>query len=354
MNDLVVGHIAEDVTEHELRLFLRLMHRSGLTARADISLIFSSPSMSSRSGSVIQEENSSFLTLVRHYRELSFNGTSQNQRFGFDVEPFFKAGKKDKEIKEPLWGRRTRSKASNTNAEQNETSESARLRYGSVVSFDADELDPENTLSGFLDRVPMSLRRWACYPMLLGRVRHNFKHVLLVDVKSLLVVGDPLSRVRSWTHETVYLYGRPENISSSKHSKKTSDKSRSSHYLVNPAIVMGGARGVRRLSNTMLTEIVRATMQTKKKASATESSILSQLIGNSHLLKDVNLMTATESIPESSSLSDLNPARSSTSLPDYIMIQRGSTNHVLNSVIMNQLCSFVVDSSVYRECLQAA
>nr|POF11233.1 hypothetical protein CFP56_78884 [Quercus suber] len=85
---------------------------------------------------------------------------------------------------------------------------------------------------------------------------------------------------------------------------------------------MGGARGVRRLSNSMLTEIVRAAMQHKKKNSVTESAILSQLIANEFLLKNVNLVTNTESIPETSSLIPGLNSASATSLSDYSIIQR--------------------------------
>ncbi|KAF3557239.1 hypothetical protein F2Q69_00014890, partial [Brassica cretica] len=49
------------------------------------------------------------------------------------------------------------------------------LTHGS--GFDFPELDQENSLSGFMDHVLITLRRWA-YPMLLGRLRRNFKHVM--------------------------------------------------------------------------------------------------------------------------------------------------------------------------------
>jgi hypothetical protein len=53
MNDLVVAHVVEDVTDDELRLFSRALHRSGLTARADIVFIFATSSFSSRFGSIL-------------------------------------------------------------------------------------------------------------------------------------------------------------------------------------------------------------------------------------------------------------------------------------------------------------
>ncbi|KAJ7976767.1 Transmembrane protein [Quillaja saponaria] len=350
MNDLVVGHVAEDVTDNELRLFLRFMHRSGLTARADIVFIFASPSISSRFVSIIQEENDSFLSLIQHYQELSLNSSSQKSRSSFDVTQFFKVVKKDKEMveSEPLWGRRIRSNYSDPDARESETSESTRLTYGSVLSFDATELDPENSLSGFFDHVPMSLRRWACYPMLLGRVRRNFKHVMLADVKNLVVVNDPLGRIRNRSPESVYLYTKLENSSSSKHKKISSDKTQS-RSLVNSAILMGGARGIRRFSNSMLTELVRAAVQHKKKSSVTESGILSQLVGNVFMLKNVNLITSTELIPETSSLAG-QTSGSAKSLWDFTVIQRGNNNHEFSAVIMKPICSSLVDSFVYRDC----
>src|SRR5581483_4724196 len=38
---------------------------------------------------------------------------------------------------------------------------------------------------------------YTCYPMILGRVRRNFKHVMLVDVNKVLLLGDPLGRVKN-------------------------------------------------------------------------------------------------------------------------------------------------------------
>ncbi|KAK9289780.1 hypothetical protein L1049_007939 [Liquidambar formosana] len=263
MNDLVVVHVMEDEIGDHLRLFLRVLHRSGFTARADVVFIFPSHLVSSVFDSAIREENDSFLKLVRFYREFNHTGGNSNSVVGFDLTQFVKHGKKEKERGEPIWGRKIRGNYSDSDGE-------AELSYGSVVGFDAAELDPENSLAGFLDHVPMSLRRWACYPMLLGRVRRNYKHIMLVEVKNTLILGDPLGRVRNRSPESVYLPTTAPASKSSKHNRKNSDKTRP----VNPSIIMGGARGVRRLSNAVLTEIVRATMQRKGKNSVTESGIL--------------------------------------------------------------------------------
>ncbi|XP_075637000.1 uncharacterized protein LOC142609312 [Castanea sativa] len=349
MNDLVVGHVLEDVTDNDLRLFLRLLHRSSLTAKADLVLIFPNSTSLSSFGPIFQEENDSFFKLVHHYsKDLNATTASQKRVLGFDVSQFMKPGKK--EMGESMWGKRVQKSNSSVNSDgggaEIET-ESTRLSYGSVVGFESSELDPENSLAGFLDHVPMSLRRWACYPMLLGRVRRNFKHVMLVDVKNSVLLRDPLGRVRNRSPLSVHLSTKPE--SSSKHGKKNSDKTQS-HFLVNSAVIMGGARGVRRLSNSMLTEIVRAAMQHKKKNSVTESAILSQLIASEFLLKNINLVTNTESIPETSSLIPGLNSASATSLSNYAIIQRGNGNYDFNSLIMKLICSFEEDSSVYRDC----
>ncbi|KAK8609205.1 hypothetical protein V6N13_025511 [Hibiscus sabdariffa] len=334
MNDLVVGHVIEDVTEDDLRLFLRVLHRSGVTSRADAVFLFGSSSLSSRFSFVIQEENDSFFKLVRHYNGSSGKGL-RDSVLSFDSTQFWKSGKK--EVKETVWGKKGRGSYSNS-------TESTRLTYGSVVGFDVHELDPENSLAGFLVHVPMSLRRWACYPMLLGRLRRNFKHVILLDVKNSMLLSDPLGRVRNRSPESVYILTKES--SSGKHSKRNSEKTQSHHHLVNSGILMGGARGIRRLSNAMLTEIVRATMQHRKKSSVSESGVLSQLVGNGHIPKNVNLITSTESIQDASSLMGLSP----NSASDYSIIQRGNNNHDLNSVIKKLICLIEVESSAYRDC----
>ncbi|KAL4340971.1 hypothetical protein GQ457_08G011420 [Hibiscus cannabinus] len=338
MNDLIVSHVVEDLTEDELRLFLRVFHRSGITSKADIVFLFSSSSSSSsKFSAVIHEENESSLKLIQHYKE-SNNKGSRDSMFGFDSTQFWKSGKKD--FGETIWGKKGgRGNSSNSTEAEGE---STRLTYGSVVGFDVNELDPENSLAGFLDHVPMSFRRWACYPMLLGRIRRNFKHIMLLDVKSLMLLSDPLGRVRNRSPESVYLFTKES--SSGKHGKRNSDKTRS-HPQVNSAILMGGARGIRRIANAMLTEIVRAAMQHKKRNTMSESEILSQLVGNGRVLKNVDLITSTESIQKTTSLTN---SSSNSTAADYSIIQHGNSN--LNSIIMQLICLCETNSYVYKDC----
>ncbi|GAU30063.1 hypothetical protein TSUD_332320 [Trifolium subterraneum] len=316
MSDLLICHVADETTHDDFRFFLRLLHRSTITSSTDVVFIFSSPSFSSSFSHIIQQENKSFATLI--------HSNSSNSNTFFNTSRFFRNN--NHPIGEPLWGNKIR-----TQNKTNSNNTTNSLSYGSVLSFDATELDPENSLAGFLDRVPFSLRRWACYPMLLGRVRHNFKHVMLVDVKSVLILRDSFGRVKNRSPESVLFFN--------KHGKKIS----SNQKVILPAVVIGGARGVRRLSNAVMVEIVRAaTQHRKKRNSVSESSVLSQLASNEFLMrsKNVQLIVSNELIPEMSSLSGHN----------YAIIQRGMNNHDFNSVIKKQICSSVVDSSVYKDC----
>ncbi|CAH8384063.1 unnamed protein product [Eruca vesicaria subsp. sativa] len=327
MHDLVVAHIASDTTEQDLRLFLRLLHRSGVTSRSDVVLLFNSQ----RFNGLIEEENNSFSKLVNLYRNLNQTGTVTDSVWGFNLSRFIKNQSK-KETSEPIWGKKT-------HRANNET-DSDEWTHGSVVGFDVAELDPENSLSGFMDHVPIALRRWACYPMLLGRVRRNFKHVMLVDAKTSLFLGDPLTRIRNRSPESVLFFS-----SASKHSNK-----------INPAVIIGGGRGIRRLSSAMHTEIVRATMQhNKRKGSVSESGVLSQLVGNVHMTKGFEVVGPSEVVAEASSLAELRTrnsmAAAALSIKGRDIIQRGNSNSNVVAVIMKRICSSSeLDSSVYSYC----
>nr|KYP73659.1 hypothetical protein KK1_006306 [Cajanus cajan] len=330
MNDIVVCHVTPDTTHHDFTLFLRLLHRSTLTSKSDVVFIFPSSSTRSTLAPILHQENNSFLQLVNLHAELNSTRFTKSSGSSFNVTKFFKVSKTG----DPVWGKKIRS-ANNSGSGD----ELTRLSYGSVLSFDANELDPENSLAGFLNRVPLSLRRWACYSMLLGRVRRNFKHVMLVDVKSVVVLNDPLGRVRNRSPDSVYVFP------SGKHGRN-SERTQSPR-LVNPAILMGGARGIRRVSNAMLVAIVRAAMQHKRKNSVSDSVILSQLMRNGFALRSVELIVSSESIPEASRNS-----AGTTSFSDYLIVQRGN-NYDLNSILKKQICSSVMDSFVYSDCHKA-
>ncbi|XP_028761521.1 uncharacterized protein LOC114720082 [Neltuma alba] len=289
MKDLVVGHVAADTTDEEFRLFLRVLHRSGLTASADVVFMFDSASLSSRFTPIIQEENDSFLSLIQHYTQMNVTHPHKNRKSpNFDATRFLKMVKKGTEIAEPLWGARTRSNLTNPETGNGGSEEIVPLlSYGSVLRFDPEELDPENSLAGFLNDVPLSLRRWACYPMLLGRVKRSFKHVMLVDVKNMVVVKDPLGRVRNRSPETILLHRHPESSSFTMTQSRNNSEKTQGGGRVNSAIIMGGGKGIRRLSNAMLTQIVRWAMKKRANNSVSEAAVLSHLVGNRFTLKNV-------------------------------------------------------------------
>lgn len=338
MNDLVVAHVPPTLSPHEFKTFLRFFYRSTLAARSD--LVFILPAKLSHFDDVILQENDFFFRLLDRYGENKLGNDSVQSPFAH----FLKLSRKEKENGEPIWGKRS---SNNANSSEEAEIESNRPSYGSVVAFDVDELDPENTLSGFLDHVPMSLRRWACYPMLLGRVRRNFKHVTLIDAKEMLLLGDPLGRFRSQSPESVHL--KLTSSTPGKHGRKSPTQARPKP--VHPGIIMGGSKGIRRLSNEMLTGIVRASMlqQRKRKNPITESGLLSQLAGNEFVFKNMNLEASGESVPELSWLST-----SATSLKsgtkNFTVVRRGNSNNSDFNYLMKYLCSLPIDSTVYSEC----
>lgn len=340
MNNIVVAHVAESVTQHELRMFLRLLHRSGITSKSDV-LFISTSSTSSLSfdHNVVVEENASFSKLVHGYgyknNEMKMNHTSSSRSTTFDASQFVISSRKEKESGEPIWGRKIK---------ENGNNESTRLSYGSVVSFDADELDPENALSGFLpEHVPMSLRRWACYPMLLGRIRRNYKRVMLVDAKEHYVLGDSLSQLKNCSLESVIITTLPTR-------KKNSEKK-----TANSGFVLGGTRGVRRLASAMLTEIVRVITQHKKRNMVSEPALFNQLVANEFILKNVNLIVSGESTRELSSLTGLmnsnsKSGSSSFSISKFPIVRRGNSNLDISYVFKKYLCSSPLDSIAYSDC----
>lgn len=346
MNDLIVAHLTESVNVNELKLFLRILQRSSLISRSDLVFIFPSKSGNYNFDAAIHEENDSFLKLIEYYEEIIIKRPMElNSTSGFDPTQIVKFGKTEKERKEPIWGRRIKG----INSSEGNRTESTRMSYGSVVGFSVDELDVENSLSAFMGRVTMSFRRWACYHMLLGRVKRNYKHIMLVDVKEILLLGDPMSRIRNASLDSVYLY-----LCSTRHERKNSEKTQLTHSKpVMTSIVMGGARGVRRLANAMLNDIVRTSIRkNKKKNSVTEFALFNQLVHNEFLLKNVKLIKSTESIPKVSSLSvsNLRPGFD-LSMSNVTVFRRGNSNFDVNSRVMkNIVCSSLVDPLIYSDC----
>lgn len=257
MSDLIVAHVIESVTVQELKLFIKLIYRSKISSKSDILFVF--PKKSVLFENTIVEENTSFFKLINAYE---YNSTI-----------FDSTHNKAKASEEPIWGRKKQSNFID------EEAESIQLSYGSVIGFYADELDPENSLSGFMDHVPMNLRRWACYPMLFGRIKRNFNRIILVNVKEIFLLGDSPSRIKNLSlNQTQVLVFRRKNF------EKTHKKQ------VSAEIIMGGLRGIRRLSNAMLIKIIQESMQQKKKNSINESVLFNQVIRNEFMMKNVELI----------------------------------------------------------------
>ncbi|KAJ8622710.1 hypothetical protein MRB53_031239 [Persea americana] len=342
MTELLVAHLTENTTEDDFRLFLRTLHRSGLTARADVVFIFpSSPTSSSlHFSTIIQQEDHSFNKLLLHHTK---NNTTKPSTPFPSVTHFNPSLFKNNRSGEPLWGYRNHSNS--TNGEKDEL---GGLSWGSVVGFEASELDPEDSLAGFLDRASMQLRRWACYQMLLGRLRRNFKQVLLVDVNNIWVVGDVFSRVRTRSSETMHLWIQPDEKSNKDRNFKDSKLSATA------AIVMGGIRSVRRLSNAVLMEIVRVATQRKSKNRISDSAILTHLLWNTSLAKKVKI--ALQSLPNPNPILPGNNAFGFSSERDFFA-RRGDFDGNLTALLVREICSSSssssfssVDSFVYRDC----
>ncbi|KAG9459615.1 hypothetical protein H6P81_004123 [Aristolochia fimbriata] len=281
MSELVVAHVSEDSQSDHLRWFLRTLHRSGATARADVVFLF--PQLTPQLKSVILQENEYFAKL------LGRNSSNPAKVSSFNSTLF-----RNKPNGQPLWGGRG----------GDEEGGSEGLSWGSVVGFESGELDPEDTLAGFLDKVPIQLRRWACYRMLLGRVRRNFKHVMLIKVKDAVVTGDAFARIRN---------------------RKSGDT-----VWVADHVVLGGTRAARHLSDVVLTEIVRASMQRKGKTPHHDSQILSHLAKSNGSILSKKKVKATLS-------TDLVPPNSIIPFPP---------NHGIQQII----CSSPADRSVYKDC----
>ncbi|XP_071687430.1 uncharacterized protein [Rutidosis leptorrhynchoides] len=334
MKQLVICHVTEHVTKKELKLFMKTFHRSGLASKSDLLFIFDWIKTIDSFDDIIREENDVFLKVVEKYKQELDNGSKVVDFLGsFDPTLFVKPGS-EPDKGEPIWGRRA--KGYNSSFGNGDLTELTRMNYGSVVGFGIGELDPENSLSGFMDHASMSLRRWASYPMILGRVRRKFKKIILVDVKEVVLLGDPFSRVKTHSPESIFLFSKSSRRSNKAHRK-----------VINPAVVFGGERGVRRLSAAILTEIVRSTTRQhqSKKNSITESGILSQLVGNDILQKSINFVVSTESIPELPSSHGGMEIANQT-----VLIRRGNSNLDIGEVIMKHICSFSVDASVYTDC----
>ncbi|CAM6036943.1 unnamed protein product [Sphagnum compactum] len=203
MEEMIVAHVTESTSSDELQMFLRTLHRSGATAKADLVLLFPFSPLPSSMLDIIEEEEESFRRLIATVVDPS--AVVQTQPASSlpqptTLSPFntmsFKLAALEPHLDDEImvWG-----KYSNIL----EDSAPDWAAWGSIVAFDMQELDPHNSLEGFFDTPPAQLRRWVCYDMLLGMVKSKFQNVLLTPVQGVLVLGDALASVRK--KQTLYL-----------------------------------------------------------------------------------------------------------------------------------------------------
>ncbi|XP_024377628.1 LOW QUALITY PROTEIN: uncharacterized protein, partial [Physcomitrium patens] len=214
MRELIVAHLSNGTSLANMRLFLRTLHRSGASARTDGVVLFPRDYCGSKQvWEVFQEDEASFQRILA----LSDPETIANRRAS-DITnstliPFnsivFKRAVEEQARSARVdlrWGTRL-------NDSQADGNEQELVRYGSIVGFEMQELDPTNIFSGFFDDPPAQLRHWVCYEMLLGMVKSKYRRVLLTQVKGVLFVGDAMAAIRSLQH--LYLSGEDRSWSDS-------------------------------------------------------------------------------------------------------------------------------------------
>ncbi|OAE30004.1 hypothetical protein AXG93_3893s1110 [Marchantia polymorpha subsp. ruderalis] len=229
MSELVVAHVEEATTADDLRLFLRTLHRSGVTARADVVLLFPSSPVPKVLADVVNEEERSWWEIMLQLqstaaphssKESSGEATedssanregrnlqeapstpvhvefpdSNSSLSSFHATAFWKAREEGKPRGDAFWGGSTaRSDGMTTAVDWGD--------WGSVVGFEMQDLDSDEALKGFIEEPPARLRRWISYQMLLGMVKSKFRSVLLAAVGEVLVMGDVLAVTRKKTYD---------------------------------------------------------------------------------------------------------------------------------------------------------
>lgn len=250
MTELLVAHLAENTSTHDLRLFLRTLHRSGMTARADVVLLFPWRPLPMAMLDVIHEEEQSFHKLLHYFRPsparlrsisdhvgaaaptlLDQSSRAHNHAPGmmsstldidnplgaafpasfanisvFNAAAFWKmAASEDQSSRsgtQSIWGSSSRIRYPAA-AEEDDLQvlrenghDGYSATYGSIVGFDMQELDPADAMRAFINEPPAELRRWVCYQILLGILRQKYRHVMLSEVRGLLVLKDILAPLK--------------------------------------------------------------------------------------------------------------------------------------------------------------
>jgi len=250
MTELLVAHLAENTSTHDLRLFLRTLHRSGMTARADVVLLFPWRPLPMAMLDVIHEEEQSFHKLLHYFRPSPARLRSISDHVGAAAPTLFDQSSRAHnhapgmmsstlDIDNPVgaaipasfanisvfnaaafWKMAASEDQSSRSGTQNIWGSSSRIRYpaaaeeddlkvlredgqdgysatyGSIVGFDMQELDPADAMRAFINEPPAELRRWVCYQILLGILRQKYRHVMLSEVRGLLVLKDILAPLK--------------------------------------------------------------------------------------------------------------------------------------------------------------
>ncbi|KAJ7297212.1 hypothetical protein O6H91_13G002000 [Diphasiastrum complanatum] len=213
MNELVVAHLSENLNIQEFRLFLRTLHRSEVSARADIIFLFPWSPLPLQIRQVIQEEERYFQDLLHLTAKLSVmpEELHENERqTGLDswhpiqqpVQAEDESVLKASELPSSNKGHKSNVPLS-SNSSVSKLNHFMRHEWGSISGYQMAELDPSDTLAAFLESPSIDLRRWFCYQILLGMLKHKYKHVILTRAGKTLILGDALSAVRH--NEVLYL-----------------------------------------------------------------------------------------------------------------------------------------------------
>ncbi len=216
MTELLVAHLAENTSTHDLRLFLRTLHRSGMTARADVVLLFPWRPLPMAMLNVIHEEEQSFHKLLHCFRPNPARLRSISDHVGAAAPTLLDqssrahnhwkmAASEDQSSRsgtQSIWGSSSRirypaaAEEDDLQVLREDGQDGYSATYGSIVGFDMQELDPADAMRAFINEPPAELRRWVCYQILLGILRQKYRHVMLSEVRGLLVLKDILAPLK--------------------------------------------------------------------------------------------------------------------------------------------------------------
>ncbi|CAM6050997.1 unnamed protein product, partial [Sphagnum compactum] len=313
MSELLVAHLVENTTTRDLRLFLRTLHRSGMTARADVVLLFPWRPLPAAMVDVIREEEESFHKLLTSSsRPLVVGAEAYRQSTKLSDMTADTAMSKTSRSGRSVWGNpRPARVGEGSTAEAEEDDGSS---YGAIVGFDMQELDPADAMRAFINEPPAALRRWICYQILLGMVRQKYRHVMLSEVKGVLILKDMLAPLkkkdiglyvfakdRRWdedeneNHHVQQLLqhggqqklpGLMEQVYGKQVWDSLEKEEKRRLRVLSSGVMMGGMRSVRSLASAMATEVVRVAILRKSAQQflINDEAILSYLVHKSSAL----------------------------------------------------------------------